>query len=397
MNFVFINYVHPCSGSVSAKRLYSFAKESCAQDHKVIFICTGDHTAPDIYHEEVTKQRFEKWNGKEPFIISVPDTNVYFQKLHPVVNKIRIAYNYLIHRRLFPRWEEGSIAIRKFILENYQVDMVYATFGDTTTIKIAKHLAKDANASYVMDIKDPWNIFIPAIFQRWIARYFNDVSAITANSDFTWGNSKKSFRNKAAHIIYSGVDAPIKFNSDFVLKNAGSKYIFLSGSIYDKVLLTELVQVLTNWETQYPGRNELITFVYAGVNASIVEEYRVELEKKYRVQIFDQLSEELYYSLCAYSSLNMYIKSPRTFHHKLIDLLVFNKPLMAYPSEDAEGLKIVEGESGNLISTEELRAFLNTLSLSESQLRIESLYSNYSWRVQTTQLLNVLLKFKSKR
>ncbi len=140
-----------------------------------------------------------------------------------------------------------------------------------------------------------------------------------------------------------------------------------------------------------------VTFIYAGGDAGRVNQAGRVLEGLCRMEIHHYLGLEKLFELCRSSTVNAYLWSPTTFHHKLVELLCCGRPIITFPRETAEALQLADQVQGNLYpcrNGKELKASLENIRQQDAGRQPScdnrKALEHFSWNTQGEVLCQVL-------
>jgi glycosyltransferase involved in cell wall biosynthesis len=92
--------------------------------------------------------------------------------------------------------------------------------------------------------------------------------------------------------------------------------------------------------------------------------------------------------------VNLYMKSWRTFHHKVLELLAAGRPILSFPGETEEARRITKETGGTLFpcsSADEIGAVLSSCYESATPERTDlRKLDKFSWEAQAVKLVEIL-------
>ncbi|MEQ9199334.1 MAG: hypothetical protein RLN80_05055, partial [Rhodospirillales bacterium] len=219
--------------------------------------------------------------------------------------------------------------------ENFRPDVVWATFGNTTCWHIARDIARSTGCPWVADLKDHWQSFIPAPLRRPVAARYRDAAAFTAFSGDHVATVREWF-DRPADIVYSGIDPAL-----YPVAATRTQTITLTGAVYEQASLAVLIGGIEVAVSEMDeAARQAVRFCYAGHDADLVREQTTGLEKLIAVDIRGQQPLEGWLEVLSGAAANCYVKSSRTFHHKIFDLAGAGRPVVTVPAETAEAADI---------------------------------------------------------
>ena len=292
-------------------------------------------------------------NWSKPYLLScVPAKNSVLRKQRKglyssLQSKSVVAFNYLVRSGVFADWVQGTRLYWQVLVSEFRPDIAWATFGNTDSLAIAQGIARTAKIPWVIDVKDGWKQFIPRPIHGLVARRFRDAAWITSNSEFSAAQARPWFR-QAHTVVYSGVD--LKLLSSDRSSNDGKRFkIVLSGGLYREPVLRKFLCGLQMWlDDLQPHYRSEVTVVYAGSDTEMFKRNSVGVESRCRVEVRGYLPFPKFCEIIRSASVNAYLWLPATFHHKLIELLACNRPVIAFPGEHEESKAIARRVRGDL-------------------------------------------------
>jgi hypothetical protein len=354
MRAVFVNHAHPLKPHVSGMRVSSFANALARRGHQIVLLTSSlkDNGYAKQPQDLAAELAGHDWST--PYhLVCPPVRDVWLSALRnyhtpAMIRKSIVFYYYLNKSGVFHDWVKGAKPFQNELSEVFRPHVVWGTFGNTDTWVICREVARMSNAPFVIDIKDGWDNFIPYLFRGFLARKFYNAAALTVNSVFHACLSKKWFPQDPV-VVYSGVPS-------FLLDQKGDNYaassgfqITLVGSIYSRETLDSFIRGVRTWVEQLtPEEQAKAKFVYAGGEHIVVSESAKMLENICQVHIHSYLDLPLLFDLCQASTVNAYLWSPKTFHHKLVELLCCRRPIVVYPGEHHEAEELTDSVNGRL-------------------------------------------------
>lgn len=369
MRAFFVNYAHPLVPHVSGLRVSRFADALARKGHQVVLLTAtlqGD-ALPKSPDKVCLELEMHDWS--RPYHLAClprPDrwlTALRSGRLPKAVRRFIILWYYLFSTGIFNDWVEGTRPYWLPLVKAFQPHVTWGTFGNTDTWAVARGIASLAHIPWVMDIKDGWDPFIPSVLRNHLARRFQDAAALTVNSRFQANLAQRWFRHEPV-IIYSGVPSFfLKRESTDILREGFR--LTLVGSTYSEENLGRFLAGIRDWLLDLnPSDRRKVTFTYAGGDTGRVKQAGRVLDGLCRMEIHHYLVLEKLFELCRTSTVNAYLWSPTTFHHKLVELLCCGRPIITFPGETAEALQLADQVQGNLYpcrNGKELKASLENI------------------------------------
>ena len=256
-------------------------------------------------------------------------------ELPGLAGKALLSMHYLFYGGVHRDWQEGVRRCLPVLAESFQPDVVWATFGNATSWQIARDIAGESACPWVADLKDHWQSFIPAVLRRPLASRYGDAAAFTAFSDDHVSTIREWFR-RPGQVVYSGIDPAL-----YPEQALPAQTITLTGAVYDEVDLAVLIDGIEAAvrEMEAAARQE-VRFCYAGYDADMVRAQTTGLEKLITVDIREQQPLGAWLEVLSGAAVNCYVKSNRTFHHKIFDLAGAGNPVLTVPPETDEARNI---------------------------------------------------------
>lgn len=348
MRLVFINHAHPDTPHVSAMRMYYFAKSMVARGHQVVLVTGESPVQPGKEHgAEQVASVIASHDWAQPLVLPVSERSAATRAAVPdaddlpsLLRKVRTAWRLLCGDGIHGQWVANARPVLDSLAREFEPDLVWATFGNTSNLQLGQWLARRSGCPWVADIKDNWCEFIPRGLRRAMAWRFRDSVGLTTNAWFhlraaaAWGASKP------ARVVYSGV-AEAFFQERSDARDGLHRDVLLVGSTYSEARLRELLSALKQWMDALPALDrECLRFLYAGSDVKRVGEALEAISLPCSRQVLKQLPVAELARMASGSLLNCYVASDVTFHHKLLELLVAGRPLVCYPDTHAESRRL---------------------------------------------------------
>jgi len=397
MRLVLINHCHPNTPHICATRMREFAHAMTLLGNKVILLTETLDGVPTKTRPEQTSEIILNHNFSTPLHIAVEPIG------HPLIRKLRngtlpwgirqavVVWYFFYYKGVYTDWRAGSQPYLNPISDNFKPDLVWATFLNTDAWNIAIDLAKISKIPWIGDIKDPWEIYIPAPFRKFLANYFDTCLAITTFSSFNSNDVRKWFKSPTK-ILYSGfwsgqVEAINKLNSDKI-------NISLTGGIYNVRSLNKLMQGVKIWlKGLSKNQRSKVHLTYAGHDTEAVKTATQKLTKLCKINLKGFIPITELREIHQNSIANMYVKIDSTFHHKTIEMLSAGRPIICYPEENNEAIEIAKTTNITLHScksaieiSQALNKSLNTLS---NRVAENEKLKELTWDSQAKKLENL--------
>lgn len=351
MRLVFVNHCHPETPHVCAVRMREFAVAMAARGHQVVLVTSSLGDRPGAGPPADVASALADHDWSRPFLLEAPPAGFAAvararqQGIGYGIGKMLLAASYLCGSGVNPDWRAGVRPHLSALASRFRPEVVWGTFGNTSTWVIARDIARAAGCPWVADLKDHWESFIPVPVRTLLAGRFADAVAMTAFSMEHRETVRRWFARDAA-VIYSGVD-PTLFRP---AESAGRDIITLTGAIYRRDNLDRLIGGIRIFAENLPGpRRSGLLFRYAGHDRDVVEGAAAMLAGLVACDIRDQQPLADWASVLSGARVNCYVKSGHTFHHKLFDLLAAGAPVLTLPPETGEADDIAIAAGGNLL------------------------------------------------
>lgn len=398
MNLVFINHMHPVTPHVSGMRAWYFAREMAGLGHRVVQICQwreGTEPAPEPGQ---LPQRLRSHDWAEPLLLAIspqpfmPLSRVRAAETAAPLRKLLVLWNYLRHSGVFTDFSEGVQPYLPVLAREFRPEATWGLFGNTDCWLIAQRLARLSGCPWVADMKDSWDVFMPKALRHVIALRFRDMSASTANAAFNARVLERWFSPKPA-VVYSGADRCFG-EAVPALLGEGLVRLTLTGSIPEKQSLDAFVDGLMCWLSRRPSAGSVqMEIVYAGGDGSKAQHALARLEGMAQVTVRPYLPLPALAALCRSAAINAYIRTPRGFHHKLLELLACGQPVLAFPGETEEAQQLAADSGGELFcpaSHAELATALNLLLARPlAPVPLSTGRDSFTWTAQAIRLEQV--------
>lgn len=401
MNLVFVNHMHPTTPHVSGMRSWFFARELAKRGHRVVQVCEWREGTEAAASPETVAQQLQSHDWAEPLLLAVRPQRRFLLELvrsprTPVtLRKAFVTWSYLRHSGMFTDFSGATLPYLEVLSRSFRPQATWGLFGNTDCWLVAQRLARLSGCPWVADMKDSWEVFLRRPLRAPIAKRFQDMAACTANAAFNAEVLARWFPPQPA-VIYSGVD-PSFLETPPAPRDAGGFRLTLTGSVHDVAALTHFVAGLRKWLAQSAMSPQSgaprLEVIYAGADSKKVGGALRPLEGLARVHVNGYLPLPELAALCRSATANAYIWNPKTFHHKLLELLSCGRPVIAFPGETDESHRLAVASGGNLLickDAETLSTMLTGLTNDPSSLSAISRRLHFSWTAQSLPLENVL-------
>ena len=346
MRLVFINNTHPLTPHVSGMRLFHFANAMAQRGHQVVLL-TGappNGTIVNASHGNLALQ-LDAHDWSKPMVLSVtplPDRLLRAMRaglLPALLRKVMTAWQFIVHGGVFPDWTRAAKPIVSQLATMFAPDLVWATFGNTSNLILGQSLAGQAKCPWVMDVKDSWIAFVPRGLRRLMAFRCRDANGLTSNAEYHLQIARKWFRQPRTAVIYSGVVDAFYAARQEPKQTSQETTILLVGSTYSQVVLAQFVAAFKLWRDGLADGSTM-RLHYAGSDDERVLAMLQAAGLSDISEVYKQLPLPELARLVRNAAAVCYLWAPFTFHHKLLELLVVGAPVISYPGEHVESLRL---------------------------------------------------------
>lgn len=398
MKLVFVNHAHPNVRHVSGTRAWRFARELATRGHHIILMCEAGDVAQSVQEPEDLVEALRSHNWAQPLVVAVKPSPIpaisalRSARTPSLLRKALVSWSFLRYSGVYADYSEGTRPYLPMIARNFQPDIVWGVFLTSDCWLIARRLARLSGCSWVGDMKDSWELFIPKGLRWILARRFRDMAASTANAAFT-ERSLARWLPPRPTVIYSGVDRCF-FDAKPSPLEEGAFRLTITGSIYNADVFSAFISGVVVWlQSRKSCGVRQAEIVYAGAEAERVRPIIEGLNGLARVVIQPYLPLVELAALCRSATVNAYIWTHRTFHHKLLELLACSRPVLTFPGEWEESISLAETCGRKLLvcaSSDQLVANLLLLENNkESQVNVAPNMEKYTWSQQAVYLERV--------
>ena len=340
MRLVFVNHAHPALAHVSGMRLGSFSRSMAARGHEVVLLTSTLPGATDDPIEPVST-RLSRHDWGMPLTIPVAPLAGPSEPANvpALVRRGLTLGRFLKYGGVHDRWTSAVKPCIGDLVSAFRPQAVWGTFGNTSNLVLAQAVARAARCPWVIDVKDNWTTFLRPGVRELMAWRFRDAVGYTSNASHHEQIASRFLWQQRTQVVYSGV-AEAFFASSLTLTSAPKQFM-LVGSTYDGVRLRRFLHVAKEWiDGLSPSDRHALKFVYAGSDHDRVRQALAEVALPCAVEVTPQLSIEELAQRCRVSFANCYLWAEFTFHHKLLELLVSGRPVVSFPGEAAESLRL---------------------------------------------------------
>lgn len=405
MRAVFINPCHPDTAHVCGLRARSFADSMAARGHQIVLLTPPLNETGSGPDARSIGDALGHHDWQKPYRLTVPhEPDSYLPKVRrgDMVSGLRqalIGFHYARHGSVYEDWCRGARAYFPALRESFGPDVVWAVFGHTGCWRAGQELAAIASCPWVMDAKDSWTAFIPALFRRLLARRFGNAAHITALSAAHASQIRRWFPGHQCTVVHSGLPASLVSGKvSGPPESSKSKSIFLCGSIYETAHLETIAESLARWlDHQEKDMAHTIRLAYAGSETEAFMSSVRPLSNHCAVETLGHIPLDRLHAEMKTAAINLHLYFPPVlFHHKLFELIAANRPILAFPGESDEAQSIAGKTGARLYRCETaddlMHAFdavLGKEAEAQPSISFEQL-SRYSWENQAKVLETAL-------
>jgi len=353
VNFAFVNYVHPETPHVSSMRMRLYADALTRRGHRVLLLTHPRERSNAVATPAEVERLLMSHDWRTPFHFSSPpifnwrDAAARSPELPRALRRALIFCNMTLRGGLNDDWVQGARPYWPVIKRAFRPDLVWGIFGDLSSLRAAQLLARHLGVPWAADFKDHFEVFVHPAARRIVASRYADAAGFSSNSRFHASVAARFFHMPHA-VIYSGV-APAMIAASSATVDAEVFRIVVVGSLYDGDRLRRFLAALGAWlQTLDPADLDHVELTYAGSDRCKIEPQLSAQPLPCRTRLLDQLPLDDLGRLCHSAALNAYIWSPRTFHHKLLELLACRRPVVSFPGELEESVELAAEFDGDL-------------------------------------------------
>jgi hypothetical protein len=375
MRIAIVNACHPDRQHVCAFRGTTFAKILTDSGNQVLLLTPPlTETGKGIKKTDLTeKLKSHNWSTYCQVTGGFADKSILPSvrngRVPAPIRQGIIAYNYFVRGNIYNDWIAPSSTLLPVIANDFKPDIVWAIFGNSSCWTMGQALAHMAGCPWVADIKDNWQAFIPKGFRKTTARKFRDAAAYTvlsqAHADTFPLSSTSDYK-----VVYNGI-SPALMHTAKNNPNATDlrEEILITGSLYRSDILVQLLKAIDAWQQQHPGTK----ISYAGGDKEILQQAMSNLGTTVDVKNLGSLTPHDLWERQQTVLVNVYVRNPpNLFHHKLLELLTANRPILAFPGETDESRTIANSVKAMLFTCNDQRQIYQALDQAQSTATVLS-------------------------
>mgnify|MGYP003632818235 CR=1 FL=1 len=392
MNILMVNPSHPDKPHISAVRAWRFSQELAKRGHRVVLLTVE---SPKSSQSRRTFADSHDWS--KPLVMEVKAASVAESTHFIAARKIKTVWDMVRHGGAQHNWVRK--ALEKFLQElPLRPDIVWCTFGQMEAVIGGSRIASSLGIPWVLDIKDNWELYVPLGLRRFMVWRTHGASAVTSNALFTADKVKK-WQHRTATVIYSGVDEAFFHSAE--ASSADSIFtINIVGGLYFEQHLKTLLYGIQLWvETLDSEERGRVRLHYLGGDVQRFSEVSSQLTQNIVTKVMGYLPVNDMAAHCREAAVNAYVANRFGFHHKLLELLACDCPVMACPAESDESRRLARDVGGVLLEVADSSSVLFSLARifetwrnKKSQQVDPRLQRRYGWPEQAGMLERVLIK-----
>ena len=342
MRAILVNHCHPETQHVCAVRAREFAGALARRGHGITLLTETLSPEDPAETPDALRGRLADHDWSKPLILACrPSGHAFLRRqrtgdLPAPLGRLTVAGYYAAAGSVFCDWGRGAAPYVPVLADIFKPDIVWATFGNTESLRIAQRIAAASGCPWIFDVKDYWSAFLPRPVRIAVARRYRDAAAMTALSQ---GHVRDiaPFVPGTPTVIYSGIpDTHIPAPETAPDANR----IVLSGAVYDTGHLRTLIDGVSAWSR---GRAAID---YAGHEGALVA---AAIARRPGIAAFTDhgyIPLPALHRLQAGALANAFIRSgPGWFQHKVPELLSARRPIISLPESDAESVGLA-GRAG---------------------------------------------------
>jgi hypothetical protein len=255
------------------------------------------------------------------------------------LRKAVLAASFLRDGGAYGDWSNASRPYWPTLARHFKPDAAWGTFGDSNTLTIAQGVARLAACPWVLDMKDPWDVFIPPPLVRIMVRRFSDASGHTSLSD-QHGREITRWFGVSSQTIYSGID-PILLPPIEAPPPHASPCLLMLGSLYSHAHFRQLMDGIGCWAaTLPPPLRATAKLIYAGTETAPLQDAARTLPIALETPGWCDLARLR--ALARDATALLYVRSPQAlYQHKGLELAALDRPILCLPQEHEETIKLV--------------------------------------------------------
>jgi glycosyltransferase involved in cell wall biosynthesis len=397
VNILMVNPVHPATPHISATRAWRFSEELSRRGHRVVLLTASPPASvqegPDDPDRDVRGHDMQR-----PLVVACGSaaTNEAAPSAMPVLRRVTTATSMMLDGGQRKAWVARATRAAEGLPSDCRPDVIWCTVGMLESAFVAKRAATAFGCPWVLDVKDNCEAFVPRGLRSIMSWRLRGWAAVTANAQFS-ADLVQGWLGTAPSVIYSGVESDFFSPAETVDPPEGVVRLMLVGSTYFPHELLRCFEGIRMWFNRLPAEQQRrVVLQYIGGDGEAVASAASRLLPEACVEVLGYRPVAEMARACRSASVNMYIAHPAGFHHKLLELFACGRPVIAFPSEQAEATQLSQQTGARLRvaeSPEVLADLLFTLPRTVDDRPGPSsadFESRWSWAAQAATLELVL-------
>lgn len=313
-----------------------------------------------------------------------------------VLRKARTARQFAIGLGPEERWARSLEKSLRCMEPAFHADVVMGVFGNIGAAHAARLIARHFECPWVLDVKDGFDLYIPYGLRTLSAWRLRSVAAVTCNSEFQRGLVGQ-WLGKDAEVVYSGVDNAFFAENRPVAATA----INIIGGIYFPGHLATLLRGIAGWARSLsPDARSRYRIRYLGSDGARFVDAMALSDCPLAMENAGYLPLESMAQACRDALINAYIWHPGTFHHKLLELLAAGRPVLAFPGEREESIRLARDFGNDLHVARDEQSVARVIATACDQPCAQGASAggstNYTWGAQVVKLESLLQRVVAK-
>ncbi|MEO6247582.1 MAG: hypothetical protein ABIO85_03230 [Sphingomicrobium sp.] len=196
----------------------------------------------------------------------------------------------------------------------------------------------------MIDTKDNWEAFMPFGLRRAVARRFASAKGLTTNAQLHEGAAQPYFPSIPYRLVYSGVAEPFfRARAKPPREESAERTILLVGGIYRPATLGQFLAAVARWRSRLSLVDQArLRLHYVGASNLVVADAIASTDLSAITQISPFVPLDQFAGLVGDSFCAAYLWLPTGFHHKLLELSVAARAVIAFPGEHPESIRLAQ-------------------------------------------------------
>lgn len=225
-------------------------------------------------------------------------------------------------------FQRNAVARGRALAAEFRVHAGWATFGSLEAVTALRALAREQHFPWIFDTKDNPDLYVPRPARHLLAWRLRGFGALQTNA-VLHAEAAERWLGRAAEVVYSGVDEC--FFEAYAAPGPARRYVTLTGSLYFKEAITQIVDGIARYNAQ--STLPPLGIVYLGRDGGWLDN-----DRGVAVELPGYVSTNEMARICRHAIANLYVFFGRGFHHKLFELLACRRPVIAYGGELRESI-----------------------------------------------------------